>query len=66
MQELKEHTDREKEILSHIQKSADGVLPAYRDILRQGERAKVSDKTPYQIKEQSLQKLWTLSFNLQQ
>ena len=57
LQELKERTDREKEILSHIQKSADGVLPAYRDALRQGERAKAPDKTPYQIKEQSLQKL---------
>ena len=57
LQELKERTDREKEILSQIQKSADGVLPAYRDALRQGERAKAPDKTPYQIKEQSLQKL---------
>ena len=57
LQELKSRTDNEKESLSHIQKSADGVLPTYRDALRQGERAKAPGKTPYQIKEQSLQNL---------
>ena len=57
LQELKDRTDREKEMFSQIQKSADGAFPTYRDALRQGERAKAPDKTPYQIKEQSLQKL---------
>ena len=54
---LKDRTDREKEMFSHIQKSADGVLPTYRDALRQGEIEKAGGKTPYQVKEESLQKL---------
>ena len=57
LQELKGRTDREKEILPQIQKNADGVFPTYREALRQVERTKAAGKTPYQIKEQSLQNL---------
>jgi hypothetical protein len=58
LQVLKGRVDREKQIFSTLKKNESGVLPTYRDALRQGMRAlETGAKNPYEAKAQALQSL---------
>jgi uncharacterized protein Yka (UPF0111/DUF47 family) len=57
---LKGRVDRERQIFSNLQKNENGVLPTYRDALRQGKRElEAGGKNPYEAKAQALKTLLT-------
>ena len=58
LQVLKGRVDKERQIFSNLQKSQDGVLPTYKDAMRQGMRGpEAAGKNPYEAKAQKLQAL---------